>query len=477
MKSINKSFVILLFFLIVTPSIFSFGGAEFGGDGQNIRTINIAQYPRTTGSDHSFDILFNYSWKSCDTTYKFTITELTLEEIKGGGKQPLTNDNFDLLVVGASFNSITKDGRDPRMEENIKEFLSNGGGYLSSCAGTTFASQGYEKPRRYYEKRINKCVLNIANVNLNLGLWEESQYIFKCSSFINASQGLVPIEKRVVRNNSNPIFSEYSLDTINMSYGGGPGLIPANAGDPNLGEITPLLVINEELMETKPIHRWRKMLIGWKKAKTVKTDIYGQYGGIATTYGEGRVVLFTAHAEIPLVVNGSIDEFVGRNTGYGFRRSPFKVVFTWIGTPINMSHNWWIHRRAAAWIAGVPDEDLPPCNELMVLMEKPQFRLGFQMYVDDVLQTSKSAEETVVEVGMTVIEGPITVEAYAENSDIVEFYIDGALEYTDTEPNDEDTFEWYLDKNLSEIHRLEIRAYDEYGNCVRDGSKFLFYNS
>ena len=48
--------------------------------------------------------------------------------------------------------------------------------------------------------------------------------------------------------------------------------------------------------------------------------------------------------------------------------------------------------------------------------------------------------------------------------------------------NSEDTvlsvFLWNLDENnLNGIHRLETRAYDEYGNYVCDGSEFLFYNS
>jgi len=472
MKSINKSFVVLLFFLIVAPSIFSFSGAELGGDGQNVRTINIAQYPRYAGCDELFDIIFNYAWKTNDTLYKFTCTELTLEEIKGGGTKPLNTDNFDILVVGASFDAATKDGLDPELKQNIKEFLLNGGGFTGVCAGPAFASQGFENPNRLYKKHANKCVLKIADVYINQDLNGELQYEFKLGGNIGVNQGLMPIEKRVVRNNTNPIFSDYSFDTINMTYGGGPGMYVANASDPNLGKVTPLLIINEELMETKPIHWHQKRLIGWKKGKRVETDMLGQYGAIATTYGKGRIVVFTGHPEIQLILNGTIKEYIGKSTGYGIKFPFNRAVYSWTGTPTNMSHNWWVHRRTAAWIAGVPDEDLPSCNELMVFMDKPQFRFGYQMYEDDILQTSKSVKETVAEAGMTVIKGPVTVEAYAENSDIVEFYIDDVLEYIDyTRP-----FQRHLDKNLSGVHRLEIRGYDEYGNCAYDGSKFMFYN-
>ena len=79
---------------------------------------------------------------------------------------------------------------------------------------------------------------------------------------------------------------------------------------------------------------------------------------------------------------------------------------------------------------------------------------------------------------MTIIVGDLTVEAYAENSNIVEFYLDGELKNTSTTQSAEGVFTWNLDENnLNGIHRLETRAYDEYGNYVCDGSEFLFYNS
>jgi len=474
MKTTTKITIVLVFFILMVPLAFSCNSAEISEDGQNIRVIKIAQYPRYAGCDQLFDLIFNYTWKADDKLYKFTCTELTLKEVRGGGERPLNIENFDILAVGATFTGWTKDGLDPRIAKNVKEFLSHGGGYLSSCGGTIFSTQGYKNPKNLFEKRVNKCVLKIADVYINLNLDGEDQYIRKCGELTTANQGLIPIENRVVRNNANPIFALYPMNTVNMSYGGGPGLYCANAGDPNLGEITPLLVINEELMDTKPIHWYIKGLLpGWIPFKTVKTDMFGQYGAIATTYGNGKVVVFNAHPEIRLILNGTIKEYIGRSTGFGVRFPPFRVVFSWTGTPMNMSYNWWIHRRAAAWIAGVPDDDLPPCNELTVFMDKPQFRFAHKLYVNNHIDDSKAAKKRVAEAGMTIIQGNITVEAYAENSDIVEFYLDGVLGYTDfTSP-----FTWDLDKGLNGVHRLELRSYDEYGNCAYDGSGFLFYNT
>lgn len=506
MKKANKILTVFILFILAVPIIISGEIIEVKEKKLEEKIIRIAQYPRETGSDLSFEILFNYTWIANNTLYKFECTELTLKELMGDGERPLNISNFDLLLVGVSFKGYTRDFRYPELGENIREFLLQGGGYLGICAGATRATQGYENPDKLYEKHLNNCVFKIANLYANSDFNEESQYIFKCASVTGANQGLIPLEKKVIRNNSNPIFADYPFETINITYGGGPGLYPSNADDPYLGNITPLLVINEELMDTKPIHWYIKGLLpfAWWKLLKVETDMYGQYGGVATTYGPGRIVIYTGQPEIQLVVNGTIEEYPGRSTGYGINFPPFRVVYSWTGTVMNMSHNWWIHRRTAAWIAGVPDDELPPCNELMVFMDKPQFRFGHQLYIKNqklgsyfnfsllgqffnfpwiersflmkkVLGRfiSKRLLDVVSKTGKTIIIGDITVNAYAENSDIVEFYLDGALEYTDTEH----PFEWTLDKNnLDGVHRLEIRAYDEYGNYACDGSEFLFYN-
>lgn len=476
MRLTSKIAIVLIFISLLIP-LQIFSENVRCSSNQDIKIINIAQYPRYAGCDETFDLIFNYSWEANGKKYKFNITELTLDEIKGGGKHPLTNENFDLIVVGASFDSFYKHGSNPKILESIRNFIADDGGYIGVCSGTVFATQGYENPDRFYKRYVNKRVLGIADVYLNEDRYGEAQYEFKLSGSYAPNSSLPPLEFKVVRNNSNPIFNCYQNNLINITYGGGPGLYPANSNNnPLFGNVTPLLIINEELMETKPIYWYRKgMLPGWIKIKKVETDLLGNYGGVATTYGKGKVIIFTGHPEIRMIVNGTIKEQIGRPTGFGFGPffNPIRAVYLWVGTPLNISHNWWIHRRAAAWMAGVPYEDLPPCNELMVFMDKPQFRFEHKLYVNNMLDNSKAAKKRVAEAGMTIIEGNITVEAYAENSDIVEFYLDGALDHTDsTRP-----FTWDLDKNLDGVHRLELRAYDEYGNCVYDGSDFLFCSS
>lgn len=477
---------VILFIFLMSPIVISSEPIIINGkDESESITIRVAQYPRYAGCDETFDLIYGYVWKANGTCYKYEVTELTLEEIKGEGKNPLNVANFDLLLVGANFDAATKDGLDSQIKKNIKQFLLDGGGFTGVCAAPSFISQGFENPNRLYKRYVNKCVLKIANVYINSELSGEIQYEFKMSGT------MMHLDNKVVRNNTNPIFSDYPYETINITYGGGPGMYNANSNDPNMGEITPLLIINEELMETKPIHWYIKGLLpGWIPFKRVKTDIKGQYGAIATTYGKGRIVVYTTHPEITVVINGTITEYIGRNTGYGFRKPLMRAVYSWTGTPLNMSHNWWIHRRTAAWIAGVPDNELPPCNELMAFIDKPNFRAGIKEFyfngegliygignnsVDGTSDIDKpsieSARKIVEWTGMTTIAGNISVLGYAEGSDRMEFYIDGELKYADYEA----PFSWMIENgNLTGVHSLEVRVYDEYGNYAYDGSNLFF---
>jgi hypothetical protein len=516
MKVITKTLVILIILSLTIPTVISTNITGTVEEKLDEVTIRIAQYPYYAGCDQLFNLIFNYQWNSNGTVYTFNIMELTLEELSGNGKNPLNIDDFDLLLIGASFDSFYKHGADEKLINNIKNFVSDGGGYLSVCAGTVFSTQGYENPNNIYEKYINNRVLKIANVYLNLDLYGEAQYIFKMGQ---KSGGLVPIEDKVVKNTSNPIFKDYPGDTINISYGGGPGLYPADIYNSKYGKITPLLVINEELMETKPIHWYKKgILPGWIPSKKVKTDFKGQYGAIASTYGDGRIVIFNCHPEINLVVNGTIDEYMGKPSAYGFGSitiPPIRVVFSWTGTSLNMSYNWWIHRRAAAWIAGVPDEELPPVNELMVFIDKPMNKI-IGIYLNDKLLATRTGSDiwnidydalnpylsfpflSKIRLGQkigsriiqnsifddyfkTVIIGDITVDVYSEGCEYVEFYIDDELVFTNSTgimKNGHIIFTYKIDiNNFRGIHNLKVIGYDSFGNFVWEESDYAFFNS
>ena len=294
---------------------------------------------------------------------------------------------------------------------------------------------------------------------------------------IRANAALPSMKLKVESSNEVPIYKGYNKSHVNMTYGGGPGLYIGDNNDPKLGEIVPLLTIDEELMETKPIHWYRKgILPGWVPFKKVKTNLKGCWGGIATTYdSSGRIVLFSTHPEITLVQNNSIEETFGERSDYGsFGKIP-RIVYNLYGDVKNMSYNYWMHRRSAAWAAGVTESELPPINELGVYMTKPM--KDYYVYFNDSLEQIKPPNEIlqqlVSKLGMSVIVGDITVEAYAENSGFVEFYLDKKLVHTDFSM----PYNWTLDKNnFNGIHNLEVRAYDEYGNMVHYGSNFYFLN-
>jgi len=395
------------------------------------------------------------------------VHELSYEEVRSEDFYSILKD-YDVFIAGANYRSYLRDGKNPNFRRAIERFLSDGKGFYGVCAGAFLASQGYEDPDNWFENEVNKGVLRIANIYLNDDFDEELQYLLKESEWVSPRFGQIPIEVKINREVSNPIFLPFEKNVFNISYGGGAGMYIADSNDSRLGKIIPLLIYNEELMETKPIHFWKKALIGWIKDGVVKTDIKGQFAGIATTFNDsGRIVLLSSHPEIPVMVNGTIKEFFGRNT-LGIPR----IVYAWYnGTTLNMSKNWWISRRAVAWLAKVPDEDLPPCNELMVFITKPQGKMIYRLYVNDKeIKTRKLLERILAKIGKTVIIGDITVATYVEGGKKVEFYLDGNLEYVDYSA----PFEWKVKKDLKGEHSIEVKAYDNYGNSVWDASNFLF---
>ena len=529
MKLCNKKTFMLMSFLtiILLTSSFSSVGISVNNkavsfnDQRSLKlaetnniTIRIALYPPLHRSAHgdTYSIVFNYTWKSGEKVYRFTTYLLNVDELRGGGERPLNRDNFDLLVVSVNYFSYTIHGLNPKIVKNIKDFLSEGGGYLGICGGPTFASLGFEKPKNIYERWTNKGVLGILNVYLNQGLFTEMQYCMR------AIGGLPSIQSKIERDNDNPIFDTYAGNFVNFTYGGGPACYYANkTDDPKLGELVSILTFSEELMDTYPLHNWKKKLIGWKPEEVIKTDYKGLWNGIASTYNNsGRIVVFGSHPEIPLHMNATVKEVISKRSKYSsLGLVPLPCYILEGGEYFNISYNFWVHRRAAAWIAGVPDEDLPPNNELMVYLNQPQFRTGNQFYLNGSIIgaffnfsllnppfdfpiienswilsrifgrfVSKRLAEVVEKTGLTIIVGDITVLAYAEGSDIVEFYIDDELKYVANNRSyinpytNESFFEWKMDENnLKGVHRLEVRAYDSYGNYCVDGSEFLFYNT
>jgi len=519
MKSmmLSKNTVTVFFITILfCSSIFSFSVADsVDGDllkpADDVVIIRIVQYPDSSNSGKNFQMIFDYSWSANNTTYKFAWRYLTKEELRGGGEKPLNAKNDDVLVLGSNYFSYLVDGwASKAMVNNVKTFLAEGGGFLGTCAGTDFVSQGWNgTPKDIHSLVADHGCLGVVDVYLNHDLNEEMQYCQRSKSF------MPPINNIIERYNGNPIFATYPDDTIDMTYGGGGTMYLADVDDPMLGDVVPLLTCNEELGETAPIHHWHKRVLGWVKGDPIHTGFVGQWSAVASTYNNsGRIVTYTAHPEIPLYMNGTVEERIEkRNTFSSFGLAPMPVYYLIDGEYLNISKNWWVHRRSAAWAAGVPDDDLPPANELMAWMIKPM-SLYNQFYFRDseigpyfnfsLLDSpfnlpriqdspllsrifgrfvSNKLMDRLEHEGMSIVVGDITVTVYAEGSDVVDFYLDGDLVHTATQRTSYNegmsawVFEWKLDTNgLSGVHRLETCAYDEYGNYVADSLDVLIYS-
>ncbi|KAA0002992.1 MAG: hypothetical protein FE048_02530 [Thermoplasmata archaeon] len=296
-----------------------------------------------------------YSWEENGTKYEIIPIVIGRNEVIGKGKNSLSIENFDVFIVPGSARPYL-DAYDLRWRKSVKNFVENGGGYIGICGGANLASMGFQE-RLSVNSVINLSILKIANVYVNDQQMEEWQYLWKS----NWQYGLPPINV-YIQKAKNPIFRGFYDSYRNIRYGGGPGMYPANSDDEKCGEVIPLAIYAEEPMEVAPLHFWR-WRGEWEIAANVTTDIKGQYAAIATTYGKGRIVLFSPHPEKKTFFGGHVEEFPVR---------PHAGPFTWFiynwsdGIPSEESYNWWMLRRSVAWVAHSP---LPPATNLSVFVE------------------------------------------------------------------------------------------------------------
>ncbi|MFO8133282.1 MAG: hypothetical protein R6U10_05050 [Thermoplasmatota archaeon] len=329
--------------------------------------IDVALYDTWGRNNRYIEDILEYNWTAGNHTYRFRVTTINADAVSGLANTTLTTENFDVFIIGASADSYLVDGLDPTWKHNVQQFVANGGGYLGICGGANAASLGFEQPRNWFQRRVNRGALGLAGVYINDYFLGEWQYLLKygfgrpdVDYGPNVTSSYISVNTSVHKTPDNAIFRGYNGSYRAISYAGGPGMYPAGSEDPKHGSLIPLLTYNEEPMYTKPIHYWRPTVFGWKILGNVTTDLYGTYAGVATTYnGDGRVVLYGPHPEDRVVVNGTIYEY--RGTGMLTFFFPFETyVFNYAGISLGETYNWWIVRRSAAWAANIPVENLPP---------------------------------------------------------------------------------------------------------------------
>lgn len=334
------------------------------------KRVKIALYDSISPSVRLIESAFRYSWNTGEEKYEMEVKRIDFKDVMNGSLK-----NYDVLVIGASGRQYFH-GLIPKWKEEVKKFIENGGGYVGICGGANIASMGYENPHTLLDFIINIASLRIVDAYINDDQNEEWQYLWKEGGRAN-----IPVKNEII---GNDIFA--GMRERYITYGGGPGLY-------NMKNAVGLAKYMEEPSDIAPIHYW--IWAGkWIPYKKITTDIKGYYSSAETNYGKGKVIIFGGHPEIPPRINGSVEEFFGLSI-YGIPRYVYSFVG---GERMNWSYNWWILRRAVAYVCNLP---LPPPNELYVYINPP------------------SDNE---------------IEAYAENAEKVEFYIDGNLFSVDNSP-------------------------------------------
>ncbi|MDD5778240.1 MAG: BPL-N domain-containing protein [Candidatus Thermoplasmatota archaeon] len=308
-----------------------------------VTTIHVALYDSISPSVLQVEEALTYVWETPHARYEMSVDMIGRPEVTGGR---LTGGGYDVFVIGASgrqyFHGITQ-----QWKNEVATFIEKGGGYVGICGGANVVSLGFEEPRAALDFVINQAALKIVNVYINDQQEQEWQYLWK-----DTGEDHIPLATWI--DVSFAVFSGHTSDRRPMVYGGGPGMYPGDAQ--GLAPVQPIAVYLEEPMQVAPLHYYRPALPSWTIWKNVTTDIRGQWAGVQTSYGAGRMVLFGNHPEIPPMLNGSIREFFGPSI-YGIPR----MVYEWQGgDQLPLDYNWWIIRRSAAWTAGTPEAELPP---------------------------------------------------------------------------------------------------------------------
>lgn len=431
MKKLLRIFAV---FTLVVVMVVSFpephASSEF-----TVKTVykNIAVYPSIVPAIKVLQYSVQYGWTVGNTHYRFNVTEISRMEVEGHGPRPLTTDNYDVFVIGASARQYIH-GISDHWKENVRQFVADGGGYLGICGGANAASVGMKSPNNIFDFIITTSALGIANVYINDDQEEEWQYLYKSAGVESGVPILCELKDHSIMNVSpnNPRI---------IRYEGGPAMYPADSTNPLMGEIVPLAVYAEEISDKAPVHYWNKENGTWHIEKPVITDLKGQFAAIATTYGMGRVVLFGPHPEEYTVLSGYVEEFPGRTKYTLFREN---YLYRWVSNEEgNWSYNWWMTRRAVAWAAGIPDSDLPSVTTDDIFLIEPNVWHP-AVYVN--------GRKIAPSFGTTLIIGGMDFLVESNEDANVTFYFDGTMCYTDNTP----PYIWSF--NLPAIGFHEIRA-------------------
>lgn len=374
------------------------------------------------GSDlfEFMDSLNDYQWAAGKKTYRFKLTELFDQDIING---ELNTKNYDLIIfpglVSANWISMHYYLYNPLnikniiWKNNVADFIKNGGGFIGHCAGCGLITELDKSPVSRLEKAYQQSSLGISCVKSyykNIGVpllcqlqglppeaVGESAYVM-CTGWNESNPehwfGGAPLD--VVINRDNPIFNDFLESNRRIRWGAGMALsLPSF---PNR-EIKVLANYPQEEIsdnESIKIYSWKYtgrlqgLISGFLKNikqglslldsiyfslfkasdwictnKIIETDFSNKPCMVMEIYpnkNKGRMILSGLHPEAKVWWGGHIEE------KDDFQENClYDALYHWVDIkPFEetkedeVSYNWWIVRREVAWVAKIPDDELPP---------------------------------------------------------------------------------------------------------------------
>ncbi len=424
MKIKILAFTIFVFFILCTLEGFSKvnDNQNIKISNENIiedKEIRVAIYTDTKDEDYFLLPLKDYNYKVGNINYQFIPTLLTTKNILNG---ELTIDKYDMLIY--SFNQAdqyilnTGFSRLPKNKivvKNINNFIKSGGGYYGSCGGAAIAGGMKNKPKTFLERAMYESSLGISGVIFDyyaaIPIVSE---IFGKKGPESVSMGAILLYSgwdepnphdldysglcpEVNISKDTAIFDDFIGNTRKIRWIGMEGFeIPENPDR----EIFALANFPEEEISdntSTQIHFWaytggikglikglfNKGHIYWcenlgflmrsfvystdfeKTDKIVKTNVSNKMfmsGEIYPNENKARIVRCSGHPELLTWWGGYLEDVEDTNNNNifdGFYRlreaTPFNDTIE-----DEVSYNYCIIRRIAAWTAKVPDNDLPP---------------------------------------------------------------------------------------------------------------------
>jgi len=214
---------------------------------ENLTIIKIAildsVIPSFSSPTEMKEILNRYSWTSKSIPYEFETEFITDIQISIGMLK-----GYDLLLIpgiGKEFRRPINSDLLSQWKNEVRSFVSSGGGYLGTCGGANMASQGLlNASERGWEKDtawewfMNRSAIGIAPVRsyqdmgdpMACSLIENNPARIGQSAYVwyNLSIESSGVCQHCMVNGEHPIFHGYEYDTRIIRWVGGPALILEN---------------------------------------------------------------------------------------------------------------------------------------------------------------------------------------------------------------------------------------------------------